>query len=126
MCYFLVTCRSKNQKPKGICECGALQSVTHTEFNNLIQIDIQPHDYVSTVKLSAIPLKLKIFRISFTFVGCIEYIPGIDSVGHYICHARRINEQWETYNDLKSNISTPNINIDINIVHMIFFATART
>lgn len=116
-----------------ICKCGAKEVITDTQFSSFIIIDLHLKTTIKKLKLNNIPKSLNILGIHFDLSGCMEFIGDADTqiknivrdgtddqksseekkIGHYIAHLYRSNNRWETYDDLKTKVSEPNIYDDI-------------
>ncbi|KAB0803042.1 hypothetical protein PPYR_00012 [Photinus pyralis] len=91
------------------CPCGDAMHVSDTTFSNIVLIDLQCFGNSMKASIKDIPDNLSLLEETFVLSACIQYIGEEDdndkkSVGHYICHVKRINNVWETYDDLKLNI----------------------
>lgn len=86
-------------------------------------IDLHLESTIKKIALSEIPRKLNILGETFALTACIEFIgettenisfeDAQESIAHYITHILRSNNQWQTFNDLKSHIFTPKITLKI-------------
>lgn len=104
-----------SEKPSK-CSCNGFNENVETNFSNFIMIDLHLKTTIRLLSIFSIPLELNILGIRFALRGCIEYInmsEGTDVIGHYIGHSKRINSQWEMYDDLKSKVLRSNINSKI-------------
>lgn len=125
---------TRQTRKAGTCEeCGGLLDIAKTEFNNIIMLDTQTCIDLKTnkqidiepCKLDDIPTELQILDTDFDFVGCVAYVGSYSltstqhasSVGHYVAHVRRKNNQFETYDDLKPNKSrSPKTPVNVTIL----------
>lgn len=94
------------------CECGGSKKLTDTTFSNFIMIDLYLKTRIAEISLVEIPKTLNFLGIDFAIHGCIEYIGDDentdtleDSIGHYVSHIYRRNNQWQRYDDKKSKIT---------------------
>lgn len=101
-----------SEKPSS-CQCDGSEVITDTEFSNFIAIDLHLQSTIKEITLNDIPKTLNIMGHKFALTACIEFIGETpkdfssleqEGVAHYITHLLRSNNQWQTYDDLKSNI----------------------
>lgn len=104
------------------CTCDGLPTMfTETTFSNFIMIDLTLESTIQEITLNDIPKELNILGVHFALAACIEFIgetpeyivPSENDVAHYISHILRSNNQWQTYDDKKSQIFTSKINSKI-------------
>lgn len=103
------------------CSCGGPQIISETVFSNFIMIDLHLKSTIKEIALNDIPKNLNILGEHFALTACIEFIGETpedfnlsdNSVAHYISHILRSNNQWQTYDDLKSHVSPSKINTQI-------------
>lgn len=79
-----------------------------TTFSPILTIDVQllTDDYkASTINcsLAIIPKEIFLEGKEYILQSVLDYIPG-----HYICFLKRINNEWEIYNDCKSQVGFVN------------------
>lgn len=90
-----------------ICNDTYLEKTIH--FNELLFIDTQKTTNDDpTTKIDDIANIIKVGQQDYCLKSAIQYIPGSnqDNIGHYICHVKRPNSQWEEYNDFSKTIKS--------------------
>lgn len=92
------------------CQCGGILDFAGVNFSNFIIIDLHLETTIEEITLNEIPKMLDILGVKFALTACIEFIgempktldPKKESVAHYVSHILRSNNQWQTFDDLKS------------------------
>lgn len=119
-----LTSESIFQESKCPKSCKGSLRVTNTLFSNFIIIDLHLATTIRKIALSDIPKELNILGEIFALTACIEFIgettenissfeDAQDSIAHYITHILRSNNQWQTFDDLKSHIFSSKTNLKI-------------
>lgn len=95
------------------CTCGGPRQYSR-EFSSFIIIDLHIFDRIEEISLKDIPPTLNILCIHFAKSACIEYLGDNNkkNVGHYVSHIYRCN-RWERYDDMRTNITSSNVNSKI-------------
>lgn len=123
--------------------CEGQRNIVETKFSNFIAIDLIVQTLIPSICLNDIPENLKILDQSFNLFAGIEYI-GEDNqpdkiadscdydeadynkaVGHYIAHARRSNNQWDTYDDMKIEAKRSNKNLKRKIQILFYILNSK-
>lgn len=108
-------------------KCGESMEITSKNYQNTILIDTKTSLQLSTgqsirippCKLNDIPEILCIQDQSFTFVACVELRHG-----HYLCHIRRSNNVFYTYNDLNEKATKTTSSQKLHISTLFYIKNA--
>lgn len=107
------------------CSCDggqmAQMMISKTEFSNFIMIDLHLKSTIREIALNDIPKKLSLLGETFSLTACIEFIGEMpedfdsseNGSAHHVAHILRSNKQWQTYDDLKSQMFPSKINSKI-------------
>lgn len=94
-----------------------------TTFSEVVVIDLQLIDEKlnKIFSINEVPQELDLRGIKYKIFAMAEYIKKSgETIGHYIAHVRRFNNQWETYNDLLKVTEIPSCNRRAEI-HTLFY-----
>lgn len=127
----LMELRNKTRPTRNVgkcLKCSGILEVISTQFNNIVMFDTQTcfnamneSIEISPCRLADIPQNIAILNNNFRFVAAIEF-RGSYNVrrpenlipGHYVCHVKRKNNEFETYDDLnhsKTNAPKSAVNV---------------
>lgn len=88
------------------------------QYNNILLFDVQSIcGHEPFTKMVDVPQQLILDERLYNLKSVIEYVgEGLRNIGHYICHVKRLNSQWEAYNDFESSIKTSPEKIKIHLL----------
>lgn len=99
--------------------CQNVYLIKTLVFNDLLFFDTQ-NTYRNDPEnnIAEIPSTLIIGGNEYSLKCAIQYLPGPspDSLGHYICHVKRPNSNWEEYNDFSNSICSSPKKIKIHLL----------
>lgn len=125
--HFLISEENTSMFPNQ--RCRSLIQIK-TTLSNVIMIDLQMIVKRDTKRFSIndAPEELELCGVKFRIVALIEFImddaclqeKGIDAIGHYVPHIKRINDFWENYDDLLNQVKDSNRKRQME-VHTLFY-----
>lgn len=101
-------------------ECGN-QSIVSQQFKNIIAFEVEPfvHKRMKKYTISQLKEKICVRGEIYNLFGLIENIPAIQ---HFVGHVKRNNGQWQSIDDLKTEIDTSRRITSISMyIFMLFY-----
>lgn len=108
-----IRCRKCNEKMK--CD---------REINSVIAVEVEPTNskYSALHKLSDIQNEIILENKTYKLFGVIEFIA---SARHFVAHVKRMNNMWETYDDLDAKKSSRKFDDNYKNIFMLFYVYVK-